>query len=91
MQQPSIELKNAGRKALSACACTVAEKYRNGLQLHRQPTGLPLAWRGLLKELRSCCPGFTDIEYGIALNRAFTGSCETTPFPDPNYQDSFHQ
>lgn len=73
-----IELKHVNRNALSACACTVAENYLNRLQVHRQPTGLPLAWRGLLKELRSSCPGFTDIEYGIALNRAFIGSNEST-------------
>jgi len=90
--QPPIELKNAGRNTLSACAYTVTENFLNGIQVHRQPTGLPMAWRGLIKELRSCCPGFTDIEYGIELNRAFIGShASTSPehphFPDPNHQD----
>lgn len=88
--QPSIEMKNAGRKELSACALTVAEKYTNGLQVHQQPTALSLAWRGLIKELRSCCPGFTEIEYGIALNRAFIGSHDPIPLLDPNDQDTCH-
>lgn len=91
--QPRIALKNPGPRALSACASTVAENYRNEIQVHRQPTGLPLAWRGLLKDLRSRCPGFTEIQYGIALNQAFIGADETqshspTPFPAASHQDA---
>lgn len=56
---------------LEKCAFGVAEKYRTGELQELQELGWPVAWRYLLKDLRNDCPGFTEIEYGIALNQAF--------------------
>lgn len=71
------DYKNVDVEALSACADTLAEQYRRHLRVNQQPAGLPVAWRGLLKNLQTVCPGFSEIEYGIALNRAFISSVES--------------
>lgn len=65
------------RRELAACAHKVADEFRCGLSASEPPTGLPVAWRGMLRSLSACCPGYTEIEYGIALNRAFTESTAT--------------
>ncbi len=74
--QKTVE-RLSGRKLyakpeLEKCATGVAEKYRTGELSELKTIGWPVAWRYLLKDLRHCCPGFTEIEYGIALNQAFT-------------------
>jgi hypothetical protein len=70
MQKPKI----IDKQDLEICAHDIAEKYQNGSMPDLKQTGWTAAWKYLIKELRSCCPGFSDIEYGIALNQAFVDS-----------------
>ena len=66
----TIESNNSGPETLSDYADKVAFRYSNESLANSHRTGLPLAWRGMLKDLRKFCPGFSEIEYGIALNQA---------------------
>ena len=54
---------------LESCAYTVAHKYQSGSLPAIADDTLSLAWKPLIKELRTACPGFTDLEYGIALTQ----------------------
>ena len=56
---------------LERCADDLAKKYRAGRLPELQETALTAAWKYLVRDLRTCCPGFSEIEYGIALNHAF--------------------
>jgi hypothetical protein len=84
--EPFMNQNPLGRQCLSDSACTVAATYLNQSWDHPQAAGLPLAWRGLLKELRFHCPGFTDLEYGIALNRAFSQIPVATSSADSDHR-----
>jgi hypothetical protein len=59
---------------LEKCAYGMTEKYQSGGLPELKQIGWPVAWKYLLKDLRICCPGFSEIEYGIALNKAFIDS-----------------
>ena len=63
--------KDPREQDLERCAYELAEKYQAGQLPELKQTGLTAAWRYLIKDLRTCCPGFSEIEYGIALNQAF--------------------
>ena len=63
-----------GKRDLERCAQDIAEKYQTGALPELKQTGWTAAWRYLIKDLRTCCPGYPEIEYAIALNKAFFDS-----------------
>ncbi|GAB6909077.1 hypothetical protein DESC_910033 [Desulfosarcina cetonica] len=71
--QHQSEPETAGLEAsgLDACALAVARRYQAGMLPVSPHSGWTSTWRYLLKDLRTNCPGFSEIEYGIALNQAF--------------------
>ena len=59
---------------LPDAAYAVADEYRSGVwpELKRMEWGQ--AWKFLAEELERRCPGFTDEEYDLALDRGFVES-----------------
>jgi hypothetical protein len=62
------------RQDLERCALNMAEKYQNGQNPKLKNLAWVFAWRRLIKDLKICCPGFIEIDYGIALSQAFEKS-----------------
>jgi hypothetical protein len=56
---------------LEKSACDIVEQYRAGLLPQLQTKGWTMVWKDLSRELRSRCPGFSELQYGIALNQGF--------------------
>lgn len=60
------------RDNLNRSAYAIVKLYQAGslpdVNTHQ---GWPLMWKDLNKILRNRCPGFSDLEYGIALNMGF--------------------
>ncbi len=69
-----VEQKKKNKTDLERCAFGIVERYQKGAIVELRDYGWQMTWKYLLKELRSCSPGFMDIEYGIALHLAFTES-----------------
>lgn len=67
------------RNRLNQTAQTIVKQYRKGslpnVDMHQ---GWTLIWRDLIKILRNKCPGFSALEYGIALNMGFDHIREDT-------------
>ncbi|BBO81851.1 hypothetical protein DSCO28_24170 [Desulfosarcina ovata subsp. sediminis] len=63
--------REKAKQDLENHALLIAEGYQNGTLVELQKVGWQMTWNYLLKALRTCCPGFSEIEYGIALNQAF--------------------
>ncbi len=63
--------KSPSKQDLEACAYDIADKYEAGSPPEIKQIGWTAAWKCLMKDLRNCCPGFSEIEYGIALNKSF--------------------
>ena len=63
---------------LESCAYALADRYRSGSLPDIVDSTLTLAWKPLIRELRSACPGFTDLEYGIALNKVLAHHRDST-------------
>jgi hypothetical protein len=59
------------KQDLEKSACDIVHQYRSGLIPKLQTKGWPMVWKDLSKELRSRCPGFSELQYGIALNQGF--------------------
>jgi hypothetical protein len=60
------------KKELEGYACHLADQYRAGLLLPEiQSKGWELVWKDLTRELRCRHPGFSALQYGIALNQGF--------------------
>lgn len=60
------------RDRLNQSAHAIVKQYQAGSLPDVNPhQGWPLIWKDLNKILRNLCPGFSDLEYGIALNMAF--------------------
>jgi len=63
--------KMACNQGLEKSACDIVDQYRAGLLPQLQTQGWPMVWKDLFKVLRSRCPGFSELQYGIALNQGF--------------------
>jgi hypothetical protein len=61
-------------KDLLRSAYDVADRYRDGFWPEWGDKGWKDAWKFLIDELRRRCPGFTDQQYGQALNQGFSDS-----------------
>ena len=59
---------------LLQCAHEVADQYRDGLWPEWRNKQWQEIWKLLINVLRHRCPGFTDTQYGEALNRGFLDS-----------------
>ena len=59
------------KQDLENCAFGIAERYQQGAFVELKGVGWQMTWIYLLKDLRACCSGFSEVEYGIALNQAF--------------------
>lgn len=57
---------------LDHCAYAVVGRYRQDRSNGVPGNGWTLTWKRLIRELRSDCPGFSDLEYGIALTNRLT-------------------
>ena len=66
--------KAGGKRNLDTCAFGIAQQYRNGTLTAVTDGAWRMTWNHMLKDLRTCCPGFSEIEYGIALNQAFVAN-----------------
>lgn len=55
---------------LKRCACDLVEAFKSGRLPELQQTGWTATWKYLMKDLRTACPGYSEVEYGIALNHA---------------------
>lgn len=63
---------------LESCAYAVADRYRSGSLPDIVDSTLTMAWKPLIRELRTACPGFTDLEYGIALTKVLANHADAT-------------
>ena len=59
---------------LDTVAYDVADEYREGRLASLGRGQWKETWRNLIEEVRRRCPGQSDAEYEIALNRGFTDS-----------------
>lgn len=59
---------------LSDAAYSVADRYRSGQWPNLRNKEWGLVWAFLLEELEKRCPGYSDKEYGVALDRGFVES-----------------
>jgi hypothetical protein len=58
-------------KDLERYACHLAGQYQAGLLPEIQSNGWQMVWKDLTKVLRIRYPGFSPLQYGIALNQGF--------------------
>jgi hypothetical protein len=58
-------------KDLERYACYLADQFRADLLPEVQSIGWQMVWKDLNKVLRRRCPGFSALQYGIALNQGF--------------------
>jgi hypothetical protein len=59
---------------LSDAAYSVADQYRSGRWPELEHLEWDYIWAFLLEELKKRCPGYSDKEYGMALDRGFVES-----------------
>lgn len=66
---------------LDHCAYAIVDRFRQGRLTETAGIGWTLTWKTLIRVLRSDCPGFSDLQYGIALTNSLTapGPGETIP------------
>jgi hypothetical protein len=63
--------KKITKQDLETYAHHIIEAYQAGALPESQDKTLKMAWRPLIRSLRSRYPGFSELEYGIALNLGF--------------------
>jgi len=62
------------KRVLNDVGYDIADAYRAGLLTHLIGDRWKDTWEALIEVFKDRCPGFSDTEYGEALNRGFKDS-----------------